>query len=69
MHPPLTQCLGRRPTEADPILDFHTSYGAEVLRVVPNFRPEDVDNEGVAGQHWDLEMVLDLQICGGHLEL
>eukprot|EP00438_Fugacium_kawagutii_P000948 Skav224459 [mRNA] locus=scaffold1302:69624:82713:+ [translate_table: standard] len=32
---------------ADPILDFHTSYGAEVLRVVPNFRPEDVDNEGV----------------------
>lgn len=32
---------------ADPILDFHTSYGAEVLRLVPSFRPEDVDNEGV----------------------
>eukprot|EP00913_Durusdinium_trenchii_P028868 g27068.t1 len=31
----------------DPILDFHTGYGAEVVRVVPDFRPEDVDNEGV----------------------
>lgn len=28
-------------------MDFHTSYGAEVVRPVPDFRPEDVDNEGI----------------------
>eukprot|EP00931_Biecheleriopsis_adriatica_P039453 TRINITY_DN22563_c0_g1_i1.p1 TRINITY_DN22563_c0_g1~~TRINITY_DN22563_c0_g1_i1.p1 ORF type:complete len:991 (+),score=210.91 TRINITY_DN22563_c0_g1_i1:28-2973(+) len=32
---------------ADPIVDFHTSYGAEVVRLVPNFRPEDTANDGV----------------------
>jgi len=31
----------------DPIVDFHTSYGAEVVRIVPDFRPEDKENEGV----------------------
>lgn len=30
----------------DRILTFHTSYGAKVLGLVPNFRPEDTDNEG-----------------------
>jgi len=31
----------------DPIVDFHTSFGAEAVRIVPGFRPEDVDNQGV----------------------
>eukprot|EP00930_Biecheleria_cincta_P083766 TRINITY_DN73273_c0_g1_i1.p1 TRINITY_DN73273_c0_g1~~TRINITY_DN73273_c0_g1_i1.p1 ORF type:complete len:985 (+),score=200.36 TRINITY_DN73273_c0_g1_i1:26-2980(+) len=31
----------------DPILDFHTSFGAEVVRLVNDFRPEDADNEGI----------------------
>lgn len=30
----------------DPTLDFHTGYGAQVVRLVPGFRPEDVDNHG-----------------------
>ena len=28
-------------------MDFHTAFGAEVVRSVADFRPEDVDNEGV----------------------
>uniref|UniRef100_A0A7S2QE16 Carrier domain-containing protein n=1 Tax=Zooxanthella nutricula TaxID=1333877 RepID=A0A7S2QE16_9DINO len=31
----------------DAVLDFHTSFGAEIVKLVPNFRPEDVDNGGV----------------------
>lgn len=30
----------------DPIVDFHTSHGAEVLKIVSGFRPEDTDNQG-----------------------
>jgi len=30
----------------DPIVNFHTSYGAQVVGLVPDFRPEDQDNEG-----------------------
>lgn len=30
----------------DPILDFHTSFGARVLKLVEGFRPEDTDNNG-----------------------
>mmetsp|Transcript_1168 Transcript_1168/g.3551 ORF Transcript_1168/g.3551 Transcript_1168/m.3551 type:complete len:464 (-) Transcript_1168:20-1411(-) len=30
----------------DPTLDFHTGYGAQVVRLVPGFRPEDTDNGG-----------------------
>jgi acyl carrier protein len=30
----------------DPILDFHTSFGAQVVHLVHNFRPEDADNDG-----------------------
>ncbi len=39
-------------SKVDPIVDFHTSYGAEVLRIVPDFRPEDVDNQGVPQQNF-----------------
>lgn len=39
-------------SKVDPIVDFHTSYGAEVLRIVPDFRPEDVDNQGVSQQNF-----------------
>lgn len=31
----------------DPIVEFHTSYGAKVVRLVDNFRPEDTDNYGI----------------------
>ena len=31
---------------ADKTLGFHTGYGAHVARPVPDFRPEDEDNEG-----------------------
>eukprot|EP00747_Dinoflagellata_sp_TGD_P195042 gnl/TRDRNA2_/TRDRNA2_63153_c1_seq1.p1 gnl/TRDRNA2_/TRDRNA2_63153_c1~~gnl/TRDRNA2_/TRDRNA2_63153_c1_seq1.p1 ORF type:complete len:951 (-),score=212.71 gnl/TRDRNA2_/TRDRNA2_63153_c1_seq1:56-2569(-) len=31
----------------DPLLDFHTSYGAEVKGTVANFRPEDAENGGM----------------------
>mmetsp|Transcript_54777 Transcript_54777/g.123835 ORF Transcript_54777/g.123835 Transcript_54777/m.123835 type:complete len:622 (-) Transcript_54777:48-1913(-) len=30
----------------DPIVNFHTSHGAEVVRLVPGFRLEDLDNNG-----------------------
>jgi len=30
----------------DPIINFHTSFGAQVVRLVPDFRPEDTDNSG-----------------------
>ena len=30
----------------DKTLSFHTGYGAEILRLVPDFRPEDVQNQG-----------------------
>jgi hypothetical protein len=30
----------------DPILAFHTDYGAEIMRTVPHFRPEDKANYG-----------------------
>jgi polyketide synthase PksN len=31
---------------SDPTVGFHTSYGARVVRVVPDFRPEDTANGG-----------------------
>jgi len=31
----------------DGTIGFHTTYGAQVVRLVPGFRPEDTDNEGV----------------------
>jgi len=34
-------------TLVDPIINFHTSYGAEVQHLVHNFRPEDMDNGGI----------------------
>jgi hypothetical protein len=30
----------------DKTLSFHTGYGAEILRLVPDFRPEDLQNQG-----------------------
>lgn len=30
----------------DPIIGFHTGFGAQVVGVVRDFRPEDVDNQG-----------------------
>jgi len=30
----------------DPIIDFHTSFGAQVVKIVRDFRPEDADNNG-----------------------
>lgn len=30
----------------DPIVNFHSSYGAEVVGPVPGYRPEDTDNQG-----------------------
>ena len=30
----------------DPILRFHTSHGAKIKGIVPNFRPKDSDNKG-----------------------
>ncbi|CAK0896047.1 unnamed protein product, partial [Prorocentrum cordatum] len=35
---------GRR---VDPIVNFHTSFGARFVRLVAGFRPEDVDNQGI----------------------
>lgn len=34
-------------TLLDPIVDFHTSYGAKFRRLVHNFRPEDTDNQAI----------------------
>jgi len=31
----------------DSIIDFHTSFGAKVVKLVRNFRPEDTDNNGI----------------------
>jgi len=31
----------------DPIVDFHTSYGAKFVKLVHNYRPEDVENNGI----------------------
>lgn len=31
----------------DLVLEFHTSFGAKIVRLVRNFRPEDVDNHGI----------------------
>ncbi|QYF93475.1 SDR family NAD(P)-dependent oxidoreductase [Massilia sp. PAMC28688] len=31
---------------ADPMLSFHESHGASIVGLVPNFREEDVDNDG-----------------------
>ena len=30
----------------DPILRFHTSHGAKIVEILPNYRPEDRDNQG-----------------------
>lgn len=30
----------------DPILRFHTSHGAKIVDILPNYRQEDVDNKG-----------------------
>lgn len=32
--------------QTDKTLSFHTGYGAEILRLVPDFRPEDLQNQG-----------------------
>mmetsp|Transcript_42808 Transcript_42808/g.122087 ORF Transcript_42808/g.122087 Transcript_42808/m.122087 type:complete len:992 (+) Transcript_42808:55-3030(+) len=32
---------------ADPILEFHSSCGAKIRRLVHGFRPEDIDNGGI----------------------
>jgi len=37
----------RAGTHTDPIINFHTSYGANVVDCVPGFRPEDADNQGI----------------------
>lgn len=31
----------------DPTLEFHTNFGATIRRIVPNFRPEDIENRGM----------------------
>jgi len=31
----------------DPVIGFHTSFGAQVVKLVHNFRPEDTDNNGI----------------------
>jgi len=50
----------------DPILGFHTGYGAVVHRLVPNFRPEDTDNRatGVLIEYNILEMSETPQASG-----
>eukprot|EP01126_Amoeba_proteus_P016532 TRINITY_DN17670_c0_g2_i1.p1 TRINITY_DN17670_c0_g2~~TRINITY_DN17670_c0_g2_i1.p1 ORF type:complete len:118 (+),score=1.22 TRINITY_DN17670_c0_g2_i1:267-620(+) len=30
----------------DPILRFHASHGATIVRTIPNFRPKDLPNQG-----------------------
>jgi len=32
---------------SDPVIDFHTSFGAKVVKLVRDFRPEDTDNNGI----------------------
>jgi len=31
----------------DPIVGFHTGYGAKVVKIVPDYRPEDTKNKGI----------------------
>ncbi len=30
----------------DPILRFHTSHGAKIIKIIPNYRPHDYENQG-----------------------
>lgn len=34
-------------TRIDPIVDFHTGYGAKFVALVHDYRPEDTDNKGI----------------------
>lgn len=50
-HPELSlseyiQIHEQNPRGVDPILRFHTSHGAQITGILPNWRPEDSDNRG-----------------------
>jgi len=47
----------------DRILTFHTSYGAKILSLVPDYRPEDVENEatGVLIQYKPKGWTMDVE--------
>merc|ERR1719401_195452 len=43
----------------DPVVDFHTGYGAKFISIVPDYRPEDHENQGIGILiHYHLQTVL-----------